>query len=150
MKRYLCAAFLLALSLSGCFRSIYDVGTGASRAGLPDDKRWRFYFVAGLVGSPTTNVTRICPSGNATVVNRITAANALVAFLTGSIVLPVTITVYCAKGSAPSTKIDIELTPDEAKEIAMSPEFLNMVRQESPELVETVIAAQHQSLKDSQ
>jgi hypothetical protein len=89
------SALLLALVLStGCYTQKYVVGNGASTtASNKSDKRWDLHFFWGLIGKGTVAVN--CPSGNATVITKQTAANALVKGLTGGIIAPSTTVVFC-------------------------------------------------------
>src|SRR5262245_24011458 len=96
---------LLLASLSGCaYTTVYTIGAGAQM----DSKSLAFTakearYMSGLVGRSDLDISTICPTGNATVLHRMTFEDTLVRRFTLGIYSPSTTKVFCNKWVAPVT-----------------------------------------------
>jgi hypothetical protein len=106
MKTKLWVGLAIAALSLGCYRNVYKIGGGAPTTGAPVSRAWQNHFLYGLVGNPTIDVGTLCPSGRATLVNRYTPLNSLVASLTAGLYTPTTTLLYCAAPGAASPSPD--------------------------------------------
>ncbi|MBM3496402.1 MAG: hypothetical protein FJX72_19090 [Armatimonadetes bacterium] len=132
---------LLLLSILGCWRHAYTAGAGAPMTGEPRYDKWHHHFLFALVGKENLRINEICPSGNATINEKVSFTNGLVAMLClgGLIYYPSTVEVCCADTGKTG---EIDLPPEKAKEFVMSEDFVEMVRDVAPEREGEVVAAQ--------
>lgn len=93
------AIVLLALAalISGCFHHVYTVGSGAPN-GRVVYSAWHAHWLFAIIGEDNVDVSRLCPSGNATVRNDVTFVNGLIGTLIGVIYYPTTVEVFCTDG----------------------------------------------------
>lgn len=126
-------------ALFGCYTNVYTYGTGAPLTSRPVYSNWQNHFFFGLIGNPTVDVRKFCPSMNATVINQVSLINAAINVLTLNMYTPTTTTIYCADTGA---TLEVPFTQEQAEEMAASPEFIDLVREEMPSRVDEVIAAQ--------
>jgi Bor protein len=94
-------AVALALLGAGCFHHVYHVGTGAPAAPMVYNS-WHNHFLFGIIGEDAVDVSRLCPSGNATIRNDITPINGVICVLIGVIYCPTTVEVHCAGAPEPA------------------------------------------------
>lgn len=105
MRKLLAVLFLTVLmtTASACYRHTYTTGTGAAvRGRAPTYLEWQSHFLFGLIGEYEVPIDRICPSGNATVKDRVGILNGLIGALTFFLYMPTTVVVYCGEASAPA------------------------------------------------
>lgn len=101
MKKAVIAGLALAaVSLSGCMRHTYDTGNGATRHAPVVYHKAHPHLVWGLTGNRKINVDQLCPSGNATVFQRVRFPEILLAAITGGFFQPTKVTVHCAAEAA--------------------------------------------------
>lgn len=150
IKQVLFGAMVLAALLSfGCGNQLKHTtifGAGVPVQGAPTYHEWQHHFIYGLVGASVVDVYRICPSGNATVFNKINFGNFLVAGLTFGLYTPTVVKIYCSGG--PIT--EIELTAEQVKTAALSPEFIEFVETYMPERSEEIRAIQARARSEFQ
>lgn len=129
-----------ALLSVGCMKHEYVVGTGAPNGGTPAYKKWGHHFLFGLVNGVYVDIKGVCPSGNARILEKTTFVNGLVRYLAwgGAIYSPTTVQVWCGDGST----ADVELTPEQVKTVAESPQTVAWVESFDPDLAERLAAAQ--------
>ena len=139
MKRIalLACSVACAIVITGCFKHMYTVGSGAP-SGAVQYKQWHTHWFFGLIGETNVDVAQICPSGNATIYEETTFLNGLIRALIGFIYAPTTVEVRCADGSTGK----IELTKDEVARVITSPHFRQWVADVAPERLGKVILAQ--------
>jgi hypothetical protein len=124
--------------LVGCFSHTYKVGTGGNTASAPKYSEWQSHFVYGLIGGGDVDVRSVCPSGNATVKNKISFVNGLIGSLVGVIYYPTTVEVYCADGAAAASTKDgktssLVIPAADMREMARDPKVRAWVREVAPE-----------------
>ena len=127
------------LPLAGCFQHTFTIGTGAPDGELVY-KAWHHHWLFGLIRPEYQEdvlVTKVCPSGNATIHKETTFLNGLVDVLIGFIYSPTTVTITCDDGS----QSPIALSADEVSEIVNDPLFLEVVAAEVPERLAEIRAA---------
>lgn len=134
----------LASSAAGCMKNQYTVGGGAPTHGDPDFKHWNAHWLWGLVGEHNTDITDVCPSGRATIKERTTFVNGLVAALVGTIYHPTTVKVWCADETQPADghMAELELTPDQMRTAAMQPQAVALARDTDERLAEQLDRSQ--------
>ncbi|TPV95770.1 MAG: hypothetical protein B7733_08085 [Myxococcales bacterium FL481] len=119
-----------ALVFGGCMKHTYVVGSGAPTDGEPTrSNKWNAHWAFGIVGEPTTNLAEVCPSGNATIKEKISFVNGLIGALVGVVYKPTTVEVWCEGGSA-----ELELSVEQLRIAAHRPEAMELARSESREL----------------
>ena len=130
---------VVMLPLAGCFQHTFTVGAGAPDGELVY-KAWHHHWLFGLIRpefQENVLVTKVCPSGNATIHKETTFLNGLVDLLIGFIYSPTTVTITCDDGS----QSPIELSASEVSEIVNDPLFLEIVAEQAPERLAEVYAA---------
>ena len=135
----LALAVTVMLPLAGCFQHTFTVGTGAPEGELVY-KAWHHHWLFGLIRPEYQEdvlVTKLCPSGNATIHKETTFLNGLIDVLIGIIYSPSTVTITCDDGSQES----IELSSDEVTEIVNDPLFMEVVEKMAPQRLAQVQAA---------
>lgn len=132
MKKALVLAIVMAFafSLVGCFHHTYDVGAGAPN-GKEVYSSWHSHWLFGIIGDKKVNVKELCPSGDATIHNKISFLNGLVGAFVGVIYYPTTVTVTCRGGKS----ANVELNKDEVAAIVTNPGFLHFVSDVAPEMM---------------
>jgi hypothetical protein len=83
-----------AVLVAGCHNHRLDLGTGAPRGPVVYEE-WHSYYLWGSIGEHRIDITRVCPSGNATISRGRSFMNQLAADLTLGIYSPMTITIRC-------------------------------------------------------
>lgn len=91
------------LGTTGCYKN--TVVTGKPSNGEIQSKRHRF-LLWGLMGSPTYDLQKMCPTGVSRIEEQVDIAGSLVGCVTCGIVMPVKMTVTCAGGQ------QVDLTAD--------------------------------------
>lgn len=130
-----------ALALTGCLQHTYVVGDGAANGEIVY-KHWHHHWLFGLIRpeiQEQLDVEALCPSGNAEIHQRKSFANGLVDALTSFIYTPTTVTVRCAGGEERGMA-SVELSETEARKIAASPRFREVVAEVAPERLEELEA----------
>jgi len=127
----------LSVTTVGCFKHTYNVGAGGE-GGKEVYSEWHAHWLFGIIGDENVNVKKYCPSGNATIKNKITFVNGLIGAIIGLVYYPTTVTIQCKKGG----RATIELTPDQMAKIALDPNFLDFVEDVDPSLVPDARIAQ--------
>lgn len=107
----LCAS---AMIFTGCHKHSYTVGTGGDTEAEAAYDSWESHWFFGTIGESELNVNEICPSGNATVKDKRSFLNGLVAGFTGIVWSPTTVTVYCGSGEAAAEEAPVDEAADEA------------------------------------
>ncbi len=94
MKRIV---FILALALTGCFRTTVRNGKPVGQTPIEYDNKWHhgFIFVMVEVSGPY-DLSKICPQGWAELHTELPAPQAIVQFFTGIIYNPQGVTIRCA------------------------------------------------------
>ena len=109
MRKFTVMIVLFFVLLSGCYRHAYNIGVGAPEGPIVYDS-WQHKFIFGLANldDEAINLEKLCPSGNATVKNRMTFLNGLVMILTSGIYSPSYIKIRCdqARGLPESDQIE--------------------------------------------
>ena len=118
----------LVAATAACYEHTFHVGSGAP-AGPIVYQEWHNHWLGGLIGERQIDVTRECPSGNATIHDEQTFLNGLVEVLTTGIYAPTTVTIRCAEGGSN----DLEIGETELMTILSSPLFLERVERLVPE-----------------
>ena len=145
MKKAIAPTLLIALCLplAGCFQHTFTVGAGAPDGELVY-KAWHHHWVFGLIQPEFQEevlVSKVCPSGNATIFKETTFLNGLIDVLIGFIYSPTTVTITCDDG----TESQIELDAEEVSAIVNDPLFLEIVAERAPERMAEVQAALNDS-----
>src|SRR5688500_1733996 len=104
------------LLVAGCYKHSYTVGSGGNTEAEPKYSKWESHWCLGIIGESHVDIKEVCPSGNATVKDKISFLNGLVGSLIGIIWYPSTVEVYCGEGGG-SAKI--ELSPEQMRKIAL-------------------------------
>jgi len=89
--------FPVLLMLSSCYKNTYTAG---APSGGGNHTVHAQFFLYGLLGSETVNLSQLCPSGVAWFQNRMEVSDALLSCVTCSLYTPLTIEVHCASGAA--------------------------------------------------
>ncbi len=133
---------LLAVSLllfaSACYKHTFNIGNGGKNGAEVYDK-WHSHWLYGLIGDENLYIKDLCPSGNATIYERHSFLNMLIAPFTLYIYMPTTVTITCDQDK--KAEIQIQITPEKAAKILTNPEFLPLVESTSPELLPDAIFA---------
>lgn len=130
---------LAVVALSGCHRHEYHIGAGAPNAPEVYDQ-WHDHWLFGIINTEDpVNIQAICPSGNATVVDKVSFLNGLVGVLIGIVWSPTTVTIRCDRGTAETT---LPVGDQTAARIAKHPRFLDWVENTQPGLMNEAIEAQ--------
>jgi hypothetical protein len=97
-------AIVLGLALmvlaTGCFHHSYTVGNGAPNGQVVYSK-WHSHWLFAIIGEDNVDVLKVCPSGNATVRNDVSALNGLIGLIIGIVYYPTTVEVFCDVGPKP-------------------------------------------------
>ncbi len=80
---------------------------------------WRNFWLGGLIGEHTQEVSEVCPSGTATIHDEQTFLNGLVAVLTTGIYTPTTVSIRCDTGQ----RAQLQLSRKEIVSILSAPAF---------------------------
>ena len=148
---------VVAALSTGCFKHSHVVGAGGDVESEPAYSRWESHWFFGIIGESELNVNEVCPSGNATIKDRVSFLNGLVGALIGIVWYPSTVKVYCDQGGAAAERskaketaddvdeaaeepaeqiedeISLTLTPEQMRRIALDPRTLEYVRKHAPE-----------------
>lgn len=119
------------LPLAGCFQHTFTIGAGAPDGELVY-KAWHHHWLFGLIRPEYQEdvlVSKLCPSGNATIHKETTFLNGLVDVLIGFIYSPTTVTITCDDGSMAS----FELSSEDVAAIVTDPLFLELIQESAPE-----------------
>ena len=122
----------MALATTGCFKHSYTVGAGANNEGEPTYDHWHSHWLLAIIGEETIDATKVCPSGNAYVEDRVTFVNGIIGALIGLIYYPSTVRIYCGEGGAPKAGATLTLTPEQLRHVALKPGLVDLVREYSP------------------
>ena len=144
-------AIAAALTIAGCYKHSYKVGTGGNLEADAKYSSWESHWFFGIIGESNVDVQQVCPSGNATLKDKVSFLNGLVGSLIGIIWYPSTVEVYCGaeapaaapaaatppadaaeKPAEPAATSKLELTPDQMRRIALNPRTLEWARLVSP------------------
>jgi hypothetical protein len=129
---------VVVASISGCFKYTIKTGNGGDVGGTPDKSEWTLHFIDGLVGEGGVDVQAICNGPNATIKIERNVVDAIIANATGVfLVQPSHIDVYCGDQRVSQLPVDKE----SARRIAATDEFLDIVAEARPEMLEAVTAA---------
>ena len=126
----LMTTLMLMLALVGCFQHTFTIGTGAPEGELVY-KAWHHHWLFGLIRpefQENVLVSKVCPSGNATIHKETTFLNGLIDVLIGFIYSPTTVTITCDDGS----QSPIALSAEEVSDIVNDPLFLEIVDERLP------------------
>jgi hypothetical protein len=115
--RMMAAMGLVAVAV-GCYEHTYTVGAGAPAGPVVYDE-WRNFWLGGLIGEHTQEVSEVCPSGNATIHDEQSFLNGLVTALTFRIYTPTTVTIRCSTGQS----AQLQLSRKEIVSILTAPAF---------------------------
>ena len=95
-------AVLVALALTGCFRTVVRSGHPPAEAPESYDERWHSGYVAGLIeASGPHPVDAVCPEGSADVRTATDPLPTRLNIITWTIYSPQAVTVVCAEKGAP-------------------------------------------------
>jgi len=146
MKKVLMVVLLgVALGVTGCHKHSFNVGTGGNTEADAAYSSWESHWFFGIIGQSEIDVNEICPSGNATIRDKTSFLNGLVAGFVGIIWSPTTVEVYCDNGSANADDNDvaavINLTSSQMRTIAMDPSTIEFARSISSEKADELSAA---------
>lgn len=101
--RRISMAVLVALTLSGCFRTVVRSGHPPADAPERYDERWHSGYVAGLIeASGPHTVDAVCPEGWAEVRTETDPLHSFLNIVTTFIYSPQAVTVVCAEKGAPA------------------------------------------------
>lgn len=144
-------AIAAALTIAGCYKHSYKVGSGGNLEADAKYSSWESHWFFGIIGESDVDVQKVCPSGNATLKDRVSFLNGLVGSIIGIVWYPSTVEVYCgAEGAAapaaaaappadaaekpaePAATSKLELTPEQMRRIALDPRTLQWARLVSP------------------
>ncbi len=133
------ALVLLAVGLTACFQHTYNVGAGA-----PDGeivyRHWHHHWIFGLIRpelQKELDLEKFCPSGNATIHQKVSFVNGLVDVLIGFIYSPTTVEIRCDDGSTAR----IDLAEEQVARILADPRFPDLVREVAPDRLAVTLAA---------
>ncbi|MDX2055629.1 MAG: hypothetical protein SFV15_24720 [Polyangiaceae bacterium] len=115
------ASVLLA---SGCYKHSFTVGSGGDVNGTAAYSSWESHWLFGIIGEPSVDVKTVCPSGNATLKDKVTFLNGLVGAFVGAIWYPTTVEVYCDSGKAAK----VTFTPAQLRAAAQRPQAMEFAR----------------------
>lgn len=139
----LVAGLAVTVFATGCYNHTFKVGTGGDMSKSPDySNMWKSHWFLGLIENNEQDLQKVCPSGNMTIVNKLSFLNQLIGAFTGLVWHPSTVKVWCGTG-APGIGVEttLELSPETMEKLATSPEFAEIIRTEAPELEAKYIAA---------
>ncbi len=124
------AIVALSLPIGGCFQHTYTIGKGGAH-GEQVYKNWHHHWLFGLIRpkhQKTLDVAKLCPSGNATIHERVSFVNGLIDVLVGIVYSPTTVTILCDDGS----RAELELDEQQVSQIVTDPRFLILVEELAP------------------
>jgi hypothetical protein len=114
-----------------------NVGSGGNLNADAKYSSWESHWFFGMIGESSVDIKQVCPSGNATIKDRISFLNGLIGTFTGLVWHPSTVEVYCGsdgaaapaaaapaadeKPAAAEATSKLELTPDQMRRIALDP-----------------------------
>ena len=114
MRKFTFVLLSLAVAsmlMSGCLRHNYVLGGVPYPEPAYQDNFHHsiLYGLANVEGD--IEVQSVCPNGIATVHNKVSAVNAIVAILTANIWTPTQVRVYCAQARADEGGTDVAIAP---------------------------------------
>ena len=112
---------LVCLAATACFKHSYTVGAGGDLNADPKYDSWESHWFFGIIGEAEIDVKEVCPSGNATVKDKVSFLNGLVGVLIGIVWYPTTVEVYCGAGERAAS---LTLSPEQMRRIALRPETI--------------------------
>ncbi len=135
-------AIAAALISVACYKHSYTVGAGGNTDGDAKYSSWESHWFFGIIGESDVDVSKTCPSGNATIKDRVSFLNGLVGSIVGIVWYPSTVEVYCGKeaaapkaepAAAPEEKAaeptaKLTLTPEQMRQIALNPKTMEWAR----------------------
>ncbi len=65
----------LALAFTGCYKHSYTVGAGGNTEGEAKYDSWESHWFFGIIGESDIDIKTVCPSGNATIKDKISFLN---------------------------------------------------------------------------
>jgi hypothetical protein len=116
---------LICLSAAGCYRHSFTVGSGGDTDKDARYDAWESHWFFGLIGESEVDVKAICPSGNATLKDKLSFLNSLVGALVGIVWAPSTVEVYCG---ADDKAASLTFSPEQMRTIALRPDTLAWAR----------------------
>jgi hypothetical protein len=122
---------VVLIGAAGCHRHSFIVGRGGNLDAQPKYSHWHAHWLFGTIGEETVDVKTVCPSGNATIKDRVSFLNALVAVFIGIVYSPTEVEIYCDDSGKVAK---VMLTPDQMRKLAVRPELREWIRSEEPEL----------------
>ncbi|GEM_PF-657448 len=143
---------LAALAAVGCYKHSYTVGSGGNLNADPKySNGFESHWFFGIIGESEVDIKQVCPSGNATIKDRISFLNGLIGAFIGIVWHPSTVEVYCGEGGAaapaaapaeekpaeaaepaePATS-KLQLTPEQMRRIAADPRTMEWAMKVSP------------------
>jgi len=135
---------VLFVFVVGCYTHTYHIGGGAPNGPIVYQDQWVNHWLFGIISTePDVDISKLCPSGKATIVDQHTFLNGLVAFFIGIVYSPTTITVRCAGGG----KAELELSAETMARIAASDDFVDAVGEIEPDQLQNAVIA-HENAKD--
>lgn len=152
------AICIAALASTACHKHSYDVGSGGNVDAEPAKDMWASHWFFGTIGETHIDVKEVCPSGNATIKDKRSFLNGLVAGVTGIVWSPSTVTIWCGGGGesadaeeSQGQAVSIRLTPEETKAIATDQRTIEWARTVSPEAAQQLATiARGDSPRDAQ
>lgn len=100
-------ALLMIAALGGCYKINY-LNAGAP-SGVPKDTEMHLGLIYGLVElSEPVNVDEICPKTFRAAHTEVGVVDWLVSLITGSILTPTTVEVYCGAGGNAAYRLDLD------------------------------------------
>lgn len=127
MKKTLGLACTLLALAAGCYKHSYTVGSGGNLNAEPKYSSWESHWFFGIIGESEVDVKKVCPSGNATIKDKQSFLNGLVAAFIGIVWAPTTVEVYCAEGKTAA----VTVTPEQMRSMALDPQALGWAKEVS-------------------
>ena len=90
-----------AIASTACHKHTMVVGAGGDTEADAAYNKWESHWFFGTIGTSKLDLQEVCPSGNATIKDKQSFLNGLVAGFVGIVWSPSTVTVYCGAGEAP-------------------------------------------------
>jgi hypothetical protein len=142
-------ALAAALTVAGCYKHSFNVGSGGNLNADAKYSSWESHWFFGIIGESNVDVKQVCPSGNATLKDRVSFLNGLIGSIIGIIWYPSTVEVYCGAeapaaaapaaapaaaepAAEPAKTSRLELTPEQMRQIALNPKTLEWAMTVSP------------------
>jgi hypothetical protein len=120
----------------------FTVGRGAP-GGEVVYQHWHHHWIFGLIGDENVDISKLCPSGNATIHEETDFLNGLVAAFVGGIYNPTTVTVRCEGGGMS----EIQLSADDVHAIVTDERFVDLVEELAPERLLEVLMARNREVE---